>query len=98
MIGCWELVDDIKEISDDGRNDWMLQHGKKDAGWVANGENVRRSALRVETRRWLLSKLLPRQFGDKIEQQITGPGGAPLSSPVFNIAFVTPAPAANDGT
>ncbi len=55
-----------------------------------------RVGMRVDTRKWLLSKLLPKKFGDKIEQQITGKDGAPLSSPTFNIAFVTP-PAPVDG-
>lgn len=95
-LGCWSIADDLLEIADDGRNDWMRQSGKGDEGWAANGENVQRSKLRIESRRWLLSKLLPKQFGDKIEQQITGAGGAPLSSPTFNIAFVTP-PGAADG-
>jgi hypothetical protein len=93
--GLWSVADDLLEISDDGRNDWMQRGG--DEGWVANGENVQRSRLRVDSRKWLLSKLLPKQFGDKIEQQITGAGGAPLASPTFNIAFVTTPPAA-DGT
>jgi hypothetical protein len=95
-LGCWSIADDLLEISDDGRNDWMRQNGKGDAGWLANGESAQRSRLRVDSRKWLLSKLLPREFGDKIEQQITGAGGAPLSSPTFNVAFVTP-PATTDG-
>lgn len=90
------IAEGLLDISDDARNDWMRQHGKNDEGWVANGENVHRSRLRVDTRKWLLSKMLPKKFGDKIEQQITGKGGAPLSSPTFNIAFVTP-PASAEG-
>lgn len=95
-LGYEAIADQLLEISDDARNDWMEQHGKRDAGWVANGETALRSRLRVDTRKWLLSKLLPKKFGDKIEQQITGKDGAPLSSPTFNIAFVTP-PAPVDG-
>jgi hypothetical protein len=89
-LGYDAMAEELLECADDGRNDWMVQHGKEDAGWMANGENVNRSRLRVDTRKWLLSKLLPKRFGDKIEQQITGPGGGPLVSPVFNVAFVTP--------
>jgi hypothetical protein len=35
-----------------------------------------RDRLRVDTRKWLLSKALPKLYGDKVEH--TGPGGGPL--------------------
>lgn len=35
-----------------------------------------RDRLRVDTRKWLLSKALPKVYGDKIEH--TGPAGGPL--------------------
>ena len=57
-------ADEIMDISDDGRNDWMERQGKEDAGWVANGENIQRSRLRVDTRKWLMSKLYPKVYGD----------------------------------
>ena len=34
-------------------------------GWAVNGEHIARSRLRVDTRKWLLSKCLP-MFGDRI--------------------------------
>jgi hypothetical protein len=70
------LADDILEISDDARNDWMEKHGKEDAGWIANGEHVQRSRLRVEARKWIASKLKPKKYGDKIEH--SGPNGGPI--------------------
>jgi hypothetical protein len=80
MLGCYAIADECLEIADDGRNDFNEQNGKGDR------ENVQRSRLRMETRKWLLSKLAPRVFGDRIEH--TGPGGGPLPVPVFNVAFV----------
>src|ERR1700737_4670953 len=32
------LADEILEISDDARNDWMERRGEDDRGWVVNGE------------------------------------------------------------
>jgi hypothetical protein len=58
------LADELIEISDDGTNDWMKVHGKNDTGWRLNSENVQRSRLRVDTRKWVLSKLLPKKYGD----------------------------------
>ena len=58
------LFDEILEISDDGRNDWMERHGRDDAGWVANGEHVQRSRLRVDSRKWMAARLKPKKYGD----------------------------------
>ncbi len=65
-IGYQTMADELLEISDDGRNDWMERNGDDDRGWVANGEHMGRSRLRVDTRKWLLSKALPKLYGDKI--------------------------------
>lgn len=61
------LADEILEIADDGRNDWMERNGEDNVGWIANGEALQRSRLRVDTRKWLASKMLPKQYGDKIQ-------------------------------
>lgn len=65
------LFDDILEISDDARNDWMERRGEDDAGWVANGEHIQRSKLRVEARKWMAGKLKPKKYGDKQEIELT---------------------------
>lgn len=61
------LFDDILEIADDARNDWMEANGKDDAGWRSNGEHINRSRLRLEARKWMASKLLPKVYGDKLD-------------------------------
>ena len=66
-IGYHSMADELMEISDDGRNDWMERRGDDDAGWVLNGEHVQRSRLRVDTRKWALSKALPKIYGDKLD-------------------------------
>lgn len=59
-------ADEIVEISDDGHNDWMEKHFGEDTRWVENGEAIRRSALRIDTRKWVASRLLPKKYGDKL--------------------------------
>lgn len=61
-------AEEITEIADDGSNDWMERRGEEGApaGWVANGEHIQRSRLRVDTRKWLLSKLAPKKYGDRV--------------------------------
>ena len=57
------LADQIIEISDDSSGDTVdTEHGPK-----PNPEFVARSRLRVDSRKWMLSKMLPKLYGDKIE-------------------------------
>lgn len=60
------LAEECLEIADNGRNDYMEALSKEENcdGWKANGENVNRSRLRVDTRKWFASKLLPKKYGD----------------------------------
>ena len=34
--------------------------------------------LQVDTRKWLLAKLMPHRFGDRVETQVTGSNGGPI--------------------
>ena len=76
------LFDDILEIADDARNDWMAVNGEDDIGWRANGENIQRSRLRVDARKWMASKLAPKKYGDKVTTELTGKDGGPIVSEV----------------
>ncbi len=65
------LFDDILDIADDARNDWMERRGEEDAGWTANGEHIQCSKLRVDARKWMAGKLKPKKYGDKQEIDLT---------------------------
>lgn len=60
------LTDEILEIADDATNDWMERHQKGSVGWEVNGEHIQRSRVRIDTRKWLASKLKPKKYGDKL--------------------------------
>ena len=79
-IGVEALAEDILDIADDATNDWMERHDKdgENAGWQFNGEAARRSQIRIDARKWLLSKLAPKKYGDKVEQTVQGPEGGPI--------------------
>jgi hypothetical protein len=68
------MVDDMLDIADDGRNDWMAK--RNDAGevtaWQENGEALRRSALRIDARKWLAGKMQPKKYGDKVQLDHSG--------------------------
>jgi hypothetical protein len=39
-----------------------------------------RSRVRIDTRKWILSKMLPKVYGDKAEVAVTGANGGPVQS------------------
>lgn len=60
------LAAEILEISDESSNDYKET---EDGREVFNGEAVARSRLRVDTRKWLAAKLLPRLYGERIQSE-----------------------------
>lgn len=74
------MADDIVEIADDSSSDWKEESRGKDAKpvKVVDREHLDRAKLRIETRKWLLSKVMPRLFGDQAEQGADDQPGAPL--------------------
>lgn len=78
-------AEEVVEISDDGSNDWMERNvGDGETITVADHEHISRSKLRVDTRKWLLSKVLPKVYGDKVA--VTGEGGGPLVVEIVRFA------------
>lgn len=74
------LVDEIIEISDDARNDYManLGEGEETLAYRLNGEHVQRSRLRVDSRKWFASKVAAKKYGDRVTQELSGPDGGPM--------------------
>ena len=61
MVQAENLMDECTDISDDGTNDFMDRKTKNGETVTAfNSENVHRSKLRVETRKWLGEIFLPK--------------------------------------
>lgn len=63
------MAEDLLDIADDGHNDWMEVYDKKDnaIGWRINGEAVTRSKLRADTRKWIMARMKPKKYGDKLD-------------------------------
>lgn len=60
------MAEELLDIVDDGRNDFCEQTIGETKRWVENGEAIQRSRLRADTRKWLMSKMHPRKYGDKL--------------------------------
>ena len=63
-------AEDIIEIADNATNDYMEKLEGDD--YIFNSENVQRSRLRIDTRKWLMSKLNPKVYGDKLDMTTNG--------------------------
>lgn len=65
------LFDQVLYIADDSSAD--IEEVEVSEGVFidkVNHENIQRARLRFDARRWYLSKLAPKRFGDKIQQDI----------------------------
>ena len=72
------MAEDILDIADSSSNDWMEVHDKENVGYRLNGDAINRSRLRVDTRKWIASKLKPKRYGDKVQTELTGANGGPV--------------------
>ena len=61
------MLEEIIEISDDGSNDTYLD---EEGNTRTEQDVIARSRLRVDARKWAMSKMAPKKYGDKIEQTL----------------------------
>jgi hypothetical protein len=53
----------------------LYEHWADEIGDIADLENetdVNRARLRVDARKWLLSKMLPRKYGERLQAEVGG--------------------------
>jgi hypothetical protein len=74
-VGYQKMADDLIDIAD-GKDVAWTEADKVDGD--GNRDAVQRDRLRVDTRKWLLSKALPKVYGDKIVSELTGKDGGPI--------------------
>lgn len=72
------MADELLEITDDGTNDWMTKRFGETEVKMPNPEVLQRSKLRVDTRKWIMSKLLAKKYGDKLDLNHSGNVGVQL--------------------
>lgn len=74
-LGLDAVADELFEIADDGSNDRMVD---EEGNVTVDHDVLGRSKLRVDTRKWYLSKLAPKRYGDRTVTEHTGPNGGPI--------------------
>lgn len=78
-----KIADETIEISDAPVG--ITDNGATDSGAVA------KQRLQVDTRKWLLSKLAPKKYGEKLESTLVGPDGGPVEIKTIERIIVDPA-------
>ena len=80
--GCHAIAEQIIEIADDAEGDWIvLRKPDGTTETVINPQHLPRCKLRISARCWLLSKLLPRTYGNR-------PDPASLEKPESDLAIL----------
>lgn len=69
------MAEQIVSIADDGTNDTQVD---EDGKTIVNHDHIARARLRVEARKWVASKLLPKKYGDRTTTEITGANGGAI--------------------
>jgi hypothetical protein len=82
------LGEEILAIADDTSEDEIFIENEDGNGQgakrVMNNEFVQRSRLRVDARKWLMSKLAPKKYGDKLDVTSDGNSIAPVTIVAVN--------------
>ena len=87
------IFDDILAIADENTNDTSINENGIE---VVNNDVIQRSRLRIDARKWVLSKLNPKKFGDKTIH--SGDADNPIQT-TFSILNIDPlSDESNDST
>lgn len=73
-------ADEILDIADDGKNDFMERYNRAGESYiVVDAENIQRSRLRVDARKWVASKLRPKKYGDATSIKMSDADSGPVT-------------------
>ena len=74
------FAEELVAIADDRSRDVI----QTDDGPTFDLDHIMRTKLRVNTRQWVMSRLLQRRYGDRVVQEITGADGGPVQTVSLN--------------
>jgi len=81
LRGYFALADEMHEIADTphiGKTVTETSDINGGSTKVVKEDMLGHRNLQISTRKWLLGKCLPKLFGDKITQEVSGPDGEPV--------------------
>ena len=72
------IFDEMLEISDnteEGEERTIHSDGTSE---LRTGDMLGHRKLKIEARKWVLARMAPKRYGDRIAQEISGPNGGPI--------------------
>ena len=78
-----KIFEDMLAISDQSKDDIIIDDFGNEK---TNNEVIQRSRLMIDTRKWMLGKMKPGKYGDKIQAEISGIGKV---NAIFNIDLLS---------
>lgn len=85
-LGLDSLADELLEIADTPKTGTKTV-SKATGVETTEGDMIEHRRLQVDARKWYLSKVAPKKYGERLQQEVSGPDGQPLqqAAPVFNV-------------
>jgi len=71
------------------RAEVFFERGNDIAMGITDGEQAQIARVQLDWLKWSASKLAPKQYGDKVQQEVSGPDGGPVQAAI-TINFVKP--------
>lgn len=84
------LEDELLELSDNtqlGVIETIKPDGTRE---IKRSDMIEHRKLQIETRKWLMGKLKPKKYGDKLTQEHTGPDGKELRVTIRSVLSAPP--------
>jgi len=76
---AFQIFEEILDIADDQEGDVYYD---KDGNEKTNHNKIARSRLRVDSRKWMLAKMMPRKYGEKLDLTSDGEKLPNYSGPI----------------
>lgn len=90
-IRLWADKDeDISAEYARARGSLIDSHVNELLGIADTEPDAARARVQIDTRKWIMSKLMPKKFGDKIQAEHTGPDGGALQVQMIERRIVDP--------
>lgn len=90
-LGYDRLAEELLQIADTPQVGVKTVH-KATGAETTEGDMIEHRRLQVDARKWMLAKMLPKKYGDKVTQELAGPNGGPIQMAV-TVTLVKPSEA-----
>jgi hypothetical protein len=81
-------ADLIRQVAFDDSGDFFIQDGKM----VSDHARVQRARLQVDALKWTAARMFPKDWGDRLATEVSGPNGGPVQNMTISWQAAAPLP------